>query len=194
MQFPLTLTFKVLALSPQIIVTDANGQIVMYVKQKLFKLKEAVTVFADQGQTRPLYSMQADRIIDFSANYRFRDQSGNELGSVKRQGARSLWKAHYDIQVGDQVVGTITEQDAWVKVADSCFQQIPLVGILAGYFFNPVYLVNRPDGTTIVKVKKQPAFFESSFTIEEAVDIDEAAEIRTLLSIIMMTLLERSRG
>jgi hypothetical protein len=194
MQFPLTLTFKLLALSPQITVTDANGQVVFYVKQKLFKLKEAVTVFADQAQTQPMYSMQADRIIDFSANYRFSDQAGNQLGSVKRQGARSLWKAHYDIHIGDQIVGTITEQDAWVKVADACFQQVPFLGILGGYFFNPVYLVSRPDGTVIVKVKKQPAFFESSFTIEEAVDIDEAAEVRTILSIIMMTLLERSRG
>ncbi len=194
MQFPLTLTFKKLALAPQISVTDANGQLLFYVKQKLFKLKEAVTVFEDREQTRPLYTIGADRIIDFSARYRFRDQNGSELGSVKRQGRKSLWKAHYDIYDGDQVVANIQEENAWVKVGDALFSEIPIIGMLGGYVFNPTYLVSRPDGTVVVKVKKQPSFFESSFTIEEAVDIDEAAEIRTILSILMMTLLERARG
>jgi uncharacterized protein YxjI len=194
MQFPLTLTFKKLALSPQISVTDANGELLFYVKQKLFKLKEAVTVFGDREQTKPLYTIQADRVIDFSAHYYFRDQNGTDLGSVKRQGRKSLWKAHYDIYAGDQIVGNIQEENAWIKVADALFNEIPVVGIFTGYLFNPTYLVSRPDGTVVVKVKKQPAFLESSFTIEEAVDIDEAAEIRTILSIVMMTLLERMRG
>jgi hypothetical protein len=55
MQFPLKLTFKILAVAPQITVTDASGQILFYVKQKLFKLKEAITVYSDSSQTRELY-------------------------------------------------------------------------------------------------------------------------------------------
>ena len=51
MQYPLELKFKVLALAPQISVTDAGGQQIFYVKQKLFKLKEAVTVFARASAT-----------------------------------------------------------------------------------------------------------------------------------------------
>lgn len=194
MQFPLTLSFKKIALAPQISVTDANGELVFYVKQKLFKLKEAVTVFGDREQTMPLYTIKADRIIDFSAFYHFRDQNGNNIGAIKRQGRKSIWRAHYDIYNGDQVVAHIQEENAWIKVGDAFFGEIPLVGMLSGYVFNPTYLVSGADGTVIVKVKKQPAFFESSFTIEEAVDIDEVAEIRTILSILMMTLLERSRG
>ncbi len=194
MQFPLTLSFKKLALAPQISVTDANGELVFYVKQKLFKLKESVTVFGDREQTTPLYTIKADRIIDFSARYYFRDQNGNDVGSIKRQGRRSLWRAHYDIYNGDQVVAHIKEENAWVKVGDAIFGEIPLLGMLSGYVFNPVYLVSGLGGTVVVKVKKQPSLLESSFTIEEAVDIDEAAELRTILSILMMTLLERSRG
>jgi len=194
MQFPLTLTFKKLALSPQISVTDANGELLFYVKQKLFKLKEAVTVFGDREQTQPLYTIEADRVIDFSARYHFRDQNKSDLGSIKRQGRKSLWKAHYDIYDQEQIVANIQEENAWVKVGDALLSEVPILGMLAGYFFNPTYLVSRPDGTVIVKIKKQPSFFESSFTIEEAVDIDEAAELRTILSILMMTLLERARG
>lgn len=196
MKFPLTMTFKILALAPQITVTDANGRLIFYVKQKMFKLKEAVTVYGDKEQTQPLYKIDADRIIDFSANYHFTDSKmGTKLGAVKRQGGKSLWKAHYDImdETG-MVVANIQEENAWVKMLDAMLGDIPVLGMLSGYLFNPTYLVSRPDGSVIVKIKKQPAFFESSFTIEEAIDISEASEVRTVLAILMMTLLERSRG
>ncbi|MDA0246370.1 MAG: hypothetical protein OT477_23405 [Chloroflexi bacterium] len=194
MQFPLTLSFKKIALSPQITVTDAQGQLLFYVKQKLFKLKEAVTVFADVEQTQPLYTISADRVIDFSARYQFNDTTGNPLGSIKRQGMKSIWKSHYEVYDGEQLVAHIQEENAWIKVLDGLFNEIPIVGLFTGYLFNPTYLITRPDGTLIVRLKKQPAFFESQFTIEEAEDINETAELRTVLAIIMMTLLERTRG
>ena len=47
MNYPLDLSFKILAIAPQISVSDANGALVLYVKQKAFKLKEDVTIYAD---------------------------------------------------------------------------------------------------------------------------------------------------
>ena len=61
MNFPLELRFKILAIASQIAVRDASGNLLCYVKQKAFKLKEAVTVFGDEEQTRPLYTIKADR-------------------------------------------------------------------------------------------------------------------------------------
>src|SRR3970040_2744521 len=100
MQYPLGLNFKIMALAPQISVTDAGGQQVFYVKQKLFKLKERVTGCADTDQTRPLYTLNADRILDFSAQYHFVDLMGMPLGAVKRDGMKSLWRARYNILNG----------------------------------------------------------------------------------------------
>src|SRR3954468_1128541 len=69
MNFPLELRFKLLAISSQISVRDASGHLLCHVKQKAFKLKEEVTVFGDEAQTRPLYRINADRVIDISAQY-----------------------------------------------------------------------------------------------------------------------------
>ena len=194
LNYPLNISFKVVALAPQISVTDASGNLVFYVKQKLFKLKEAVTVFADAQQTRPVYTMNADRVLDFSARYNFSDQQGFSLGAVKRQGMKSLWKARYDILDGDTVVMTIQEENPWVKVMDAFFTQIPIVGMFSGYVFHPAYLVSRMDGTVVLRVQKQPAFFEGKFTIEKQAEFSDAEEKRMLLSVLMMLLLERSRG
>jgi uncharacterized protein YxjI len=97
MNFPVDLTFKLLALASQIYVRDANGNLMGYVKQKLLKLKEDINVFADESQTAVIYNIKADRVLDFSARYTFRDGAGNVIGSIKRKGMRSIWKANYEI-------------------------------------------------------------------------------------------------
>lgn len=69
MNFPLSLRFKLLALSPQIYVSDAAQQPVLYVKQKLFKLREKIEVFRDESRSQLLCTIQANKIIDWSARY-----------------------------------------------------------------------------------------------------------------------------
>ncbi len=195
MNFPLKLEFKKVALAPQISVYDADGNLLFYVKQKLMKLKADITVFADKEQTQPLYTINADRVIDFSARYHFRDRNGTELGSIKRQGARSIWKARYDISdAGGMEILRIQEENPWVKVVDAFFGEIPVLGMLSGYVFNPAFLVERSDDSLIFKVTKKPALFESSFVIEKHAELSDAEETTAVLGILMMTLLERARG
>lgn len=194
LNYPLTLSFKIVAFSPQFSVRDANGNLVAYVKQKLFKLKEAVTVFADERQTQPLYTIQADRILDISGRYHFADTQGASLGSIKRHGLRSIFKAHYEILDGETPVMSIQEENGWIKVLDALFGEIPILGIFSSYLFHPVYLVSRPEGPLIMRMEKQPAFFEGKFLVEKKTMLGEMEEKRILLSLIMMLLLERSRG
>ncbi len=195
MNYPLDISFKLLALAQQLSVRDAQGNLIFYVKRKAFKLKEAVTVFADEAQQRPLYHINADRVIDFSARYRFTDEAGRSFGSIRRLGMRSLWKSHYEIE--DEAGGTvtITEENVWIKVFDSVLGQLPIVGALTGYFFHPAYLLSRTDGTVLLRMEKQPAFFEGKFRVERlAANLTPDEETRALLGLLMMIMLERSRG
>jgi uncharacterized protein YxjI len=194
MNYPLNLSFKILAIARQISVTDATGRMVLYVKQKAFKLKESVTVFADKEQTVSLFTINADRVIDFSARYQFTDRTGAPIGAVKRQGMKSLWKARYEVLNGDLSELLIQEANPWAKVLDGLVGEIPIVGMFTGYLFHPAYEVRRPDGNAIMRLKKEPAFFESKFTIERLAALEEKEEIRVILSLLMVVLLERSRG
>ena len=195
MNYPLELSFKLLALASQIYIRDANGNLVGYVKQKLFKLKEDINVFADEGQTQMLYNIKADRVLDFSAGYNFTDAQGNIIGSIKRRGMRSIWRANYEIyDEHEQQVMKISEENGWVKVVDSLMGEVPILGMFTGYFFNPSYIVARMDDSPVARLKKQPAFFEGAFQLEPLTQIPAAEEPRLLLSVLTMTLLERMRG
>ncbi len=195
MNYPLNLSFKLLALASQIYIRDAGGNLVGYVKQKMFKLKEDINVFTDETQTQQLYNIKADRVLDFSAKYIFTDAQGNVLGSIKRQGMRSIWKANYEVyDATDQQVMKINEESGWVKVVDALLGEIPILGMFTGYFFNPSYMVARMDDSPVARLKKQPAFFEGAFQLEPLIQISDQEEPRLLLSVLMMTLLERMRG
>ena len=195
MKYPLTLTFKLLALASQIYVRDANGNLVGYVKQKLLKLKEDINVFADEEQTELMFNIKADRVIDFSAQYNFTDSGGKFLGSIKRQGMRSIWRTHYQIfDAQNQQVLEINEENAWVKVFDALVGEIPVVGIFTGYVFNPAYIVSKTDKSPVVRLQKQPAMFEGKFLVSTETQISPDQESLILLSVLTMTLLERARG
>ena len=195
MKYPLTLTFKLLALASQIYVRDANGNLVGYVKQKLLKLKEDINVFADEEQTELMFNIKADRVIDFSAQYNFTDSGGKFLGSIKRQGMRSMWRTHYQIfDAQNQQVLEINEENAWVKVFDALVGEIPVVGIFTGYVFNPAYIVSKTDKSPVVRLQKQPAMFEGKFLVSTETQISPDQESLILLSVLTMTLLERARG
>lgn len=194
MDYPLQLSFKLVALAPQIYVRDAAGQLRMYVKQKMFKLKEQVTVFADEAQTVPLYHINADRVIDFSARYNFSAPDGRALGAVRRRGGRSLWRANYEVMRGEEVILTLREANPWAKVGDALFGEIPLLGVFAGYVFHPRYVVQRPDGGEVLHAAKQPALFEGRYAVEKRAALSPEDEGLAVLSILMMLLLERRRG
>lgn len=195
MNYPLKLSFKLLALASQIYIRDANGQLLGYVKQKLLRLKEDINVFADEQQTQHLYNIKADRVIDFSARYNFTGAEGRNLGSIKRKGMRSIFKANYEIydELETQVL-QIHEENGWIRVVDAVAGELPIIGMFTGYFFNPSYIVARMDNTPVARLKKQPAFFEGVFELEPLTQIAADEEVRVVLSVLTMTLLERGRG
>ncbi|MCB1095487.1 MAG: hypothetical protein KDN22_07890 [Verrucomicrobiae bacterium] len=195
MNYPLQLSFKIMALASQIYVRDSGGGEICYVKQKMFKLKEAVQVFTDSTRSNELCEIKADKIIDFSATYSFIDTQGKTFGAVRRKGMRSLWKAHYQITQSSDVEFEINEENGWIKVLDGLLGEIPLIGFLSGYFLHPTYVATRSiDGTPVMRVTKVPAFWEGRFKIEKLADIDEREELNLLMGFMMMLLLERRRG
>lgn len=192
MNFPLQVVFKVLALAPQIYVRDRDGNEVCYVKQKLFKLKEKVQLYTDSTMRTPLGEIAADRILDFSANYTFVTPDGQRYGSVRRKGMRSLWRAHYEITEEGGATLTIRESNPWTKMVDGIFGELPLIGLFSGYFFHPRYDIVDAQGARCFSVTKRPAFLEGRFEVEKT--CQGGNDLAVVSAIVMMLLLERSRG
>lgn len=195
MNFPLEIRFRLIAIASQLAVRDASGVLLCYVKQKAFRLKEDVVVYGDEAQSRPFYRIQADRILDISAQYTITDATtGAPLGAIRRRGMRSFWRAHYEVERGGAPMFTIQEENPWVKVVDSVLGELPIVGMLSGYLFHPAYTVTTASGTSVMRAVKRPAFWEGRFQVDTLGALAPDDERLALLAILMMLLLERQSG
>jgi hypothetical protein len=195
LSYPLTLRFKILAVARQLSVHGADQRLLMYVKQKAFKLKEAITVYADEEQTKPLYRIAADRVIDFSATYSITDAAGSYVGAIRQKGMKSLWRSTYEIVRGDDVVFTVREENPWAKIGNSLFEGIPLIGALSGYVFHPSYLISGNGRGDVLRARKEAAFLESVFSVQRLeAQLPPDDERLLLIGMVTTVLLERRRG
>lgn len=195
--YPLTFEFKVTSLANDFSARDANGKVLAYVRQKMFKFKEAISVFTDESRSEVLYTINADRWIDFNASYMFAKGTETDVfGRVGRKGARSLFNAHYEIFDGEgEQEFIIREENPWAKFWDALLGEVPVLGMFTGYFFNPRYIVKRIDGTEVARISKEASFLGRRFKLDKLSDgLQKDESERMLLSLMMMSLLERRRG
>lgn len=200
-KYPLNLRFKLIALAPRIIVTDSTGQQVAFVHQKTFKLKEDIRIYSDESKSREIYRIGADRVLDISAKYHFIDSANNQpLGYVQPKALRSIWRSTYVVyDVNGKPLYHIKEDNPWVKIGDALLSEVPVLGLFTGYFLNPSYTAYRggdeeDTSEPVMKLTKQPAFFESQFTLTQEASISPQEEMSLLLAILLMIQFQRRRG
>ena len=194
MKYPLSIRFRLFSLTNKLEVIDANGESLLYMKQKLLRLRESLTVYKDSSEKERLFTIDADRIIDFSANYQFRGADGSDWGSVRRHGMRSLWSAHYEVIEDGQLDMLIQEEKPWKRFLEAILGDIPVIGFLAIYLICPSYVISDASGRRLFRVLKKPSVFERRFIIEREAEVEPDDEMRALLSLLMMIVLERKRG
>lgn len=195
-EYPLLFEFKIGTLSNDFIAKDASGKTLVYVRQKMFKLKEAIQVFSNEKKEELLFTINADRIIDFNASYAFANEEGEVFGKVGRKGAKSLLKAHYEIYDNNNIPEfLIQEENPWAKFWDAMLGEVPVVSMFTGYMFNPKYIVKR-SGTdnAVIRLSKEKSFFGRRFKVDKLANLEEGEDERLMLGLMMLSLLERRRG
>ncbi len=132
----------------QIRIFDENKQnILFFVKQKAFKLKENIMIYSDESMSEILIEINARSILDFGATYDIVDvQNGQKYGAVRRKMLKSFLRDSWEIlDVHDLVIGKIEE--------DSMFR-----ALLRRFFSNLI-----PQGFTIMIGESVVAYFKQTF-------------------------------
>ena len=157
-------------------------------------MRDAINVFSDENQQQQVASINADRMIDFSAKFNITNPQGQTLGAIGRMGMKSLFRAHYEVyDHTGQGVGSIKEESVLARIMDSLIAEVPFVGVLSIYIFQPKYLLTDNAGTPIMRLKKVPSWTDRRFELERLAQRSDYEEYRDVLAFLMMTLLERHR-
>lgn len=92
-------------------VYTADDQLLGFTRQKAFKLKEDIRVFEDEAMSKPLMTVQARQIVDFSAAYDMVDATeGSKVGATRRKGWTSILRDAWEVlDANDQPVASVKE-------------------------------------------------------------------------------------
>ena len=192
--YPLHFKFKITTFSNDFEATDAHGNTIFYVREKILTWRDQMKVYSDSSKSQLLYEIKSNKLIDFQQTFTITRSDGDVIGKVRRKTLRSLWKSTFRlINSVDEHDYTIQEKNAFVKIWDSIFGEIPIIGVLSGYVFNPSYILFNNSNQALFELKKEPSFFGRKFTVTKLID-DNMDEERMVLSLALMVLNERSRG
>lgn len=72
---------------------DPNGNLVLYMRQRGFRLKEDLRIFTGEDMAHEVLRIKARSVLDFGATYDVFDSATQEnLGALRRKGFKSLFK------------------------------------------------------------------------------------------------------
>lgn len=90
-----------------------NGEIVLFSKQKMFRLKEDIRVYTDESMAQELLHIKARQILGFSAAYDVLDNpSGTRVGTLRRKGVRSIVRDEWEILGASERLPGILPEDS----------------------------------------------------------------------------------
>jgi uncharacterized protein YxjI len=102
---------QVFALTGKFRIYDPHENLVLFSEQKMFRLREDIRVYADEGKTHEVLTIKARQIIDFSAAYDVVDTAAaQKVGALRRKGWKSFLRDEWEVlDVNDRVIGLLFE-------------------------------------------------------------------------------------
>ena len=194
LQYPLHFKFRITSLANDFSATDANGNSIYYVREKIFTWRDHIMVYRDESKAELIYELRSNKLIDFQQTFTISDNKGRVVGKVRRKSIKSLWRSTFNLMDSeDRLDHTIKEKNPWVKLWDGLFGELPIVGMLSGYFFNPSYILRNDLDEPMFEIVKEPSSFGRKFKVNKLTD-KEVDDERFVLSLMLMVLMERSNG
>jgi uncharacterized protein YxjI len=97
-------------------VWTADGQLIMYIKHPILKLREEFMVYEDEAQQRPMLRVKSKQVIAINFSYDITDATtGQVFGSVQKKGLKSILRDKFILldPAGNEI-GYAEEQGASV--------------------------------------------------------------------------------
>ena len=145
-------------------VWSTDGRLLAYSKQKAFRLREDIRVYADEAQTVELLYIQADRVIDWAASYHVTDsQTGEPIGSLRRKGWSSLFRDTWEILDPEgNVRAHVLEDSGWKATLRRLHEAIA--------WLMPQTFLIQADGQTVGVMRQNLQLWAQKYFVDLSMD------------------------
>jgi uncharacterized protein YxjI len=102
---------QVFALTGKLRFYNPQGELALFVEQKMFRLKEDIRIYNDEQKSQEILLIKARNIIDWAAAYDvFDPAAGEKVGVLRRKGWSSMVRDEWEVlDAGDQPLGKLLE-------------------------------------------------------------------------------------
>jgi uncharacterized protein YxjI len=184
-----TIRQKVLAIfGAKFHVFDPNGQLLLFCKQKAFKLKEDVRLFSDETMTTELMAIRTESILDISGSYAIIDSQRNvTLAYARRQGLKSIVKDSWTIcDATGREVGKIVEDSTSAAIMRR------LIGPLTQLFMPQGHTLEI-NGVPICRLQQNRNPFVRKVVVDLSADRANVLDRRVGIAIALILMIIESR-
>lgn len=167
-------------------VFNDDGEVVLFAKQKAFRFKEDIRLFASDAMEHEVLRIHARDIIDFSATYDIIDAESEELvGSLRRKGLKSMLKDEWLIFDNDETeIASIKEDNMLLAMTRRFLTRL----------IPQNYHIYNNDNEAIAQIKEDFNPFINKINVDLTYGADELLDVRLgLASAILVTAIEAKR-
>jgi len=157
-----------------------EGGLLLYSRQKLFRLKEDIRVYADLEMTQEVLHIQARQILDFSAAYDVIDsQTKERIGVLRRKGFRSIFRDKWEMLDRAENYLARIEEDSMLKamIRRWAFNLLP-----------QTYSIVDNNEKRLGEIKQLFNLFIHKFSIDFSSDLENKLDRRLGLAAVILLL------
>lgn len=144
-----------------------EGELVAFVHQKRFALKEKLTFYSDESKQEVSFEVQARQVIDFGARYDIKDSDGQLLGTIGKAFGASLLRSTWHIFAPgheDSPALIVRERSQALAIVRRVWEILPYIGdipFFAKYHFD----FTDPDSDKVLATYNKTTLFRDHYKL-----------------------------
>lgn len=132
------------------------GPVLAFAEQKRLKLKEEITFFTGPDKREVLFRLKARSVLDLGATYDVTESNGAQIGTMRKDFARSLLRSTWHLDQPGVGQATGEESNLFVALLRRVWGWLPFVDWIP--FVWPYHFTFTIDGQPAFHVRKKIAF------------------------------------
>lgn len=109
---------------------DKPGPMIAFAHQKRLALKEEIIFYTDETKNQIAFRLKARKVLELAGTYDVTDDSGEVLGTLRKQFEKSLMRSTWNIYKAqqDDIMLVVQERSAEIALLRRVWSFIPFIG------------------------------------------------------------------
>lgn len=126
---------------------DTKGPRIAFAEQKRFAFREHVTVWQNEDKSTPLFTIEAEKLLDVHGKFLIKDAGGEVVGYCRKLFGASLLRSTWEVHdAHDALLFIAHEKSQNMALIRRIAEFVPFLTEVAGFFpFNFVFENNKKE-------------------------------------------------